>query len=431
MSLKFKYFFFIGLLHIVLVVLTYLLLKDKIWYFIASESLIILSLFLSYKLYQAFIGPINLLHSGTDAIKDADFSIKYLKTGSFEVDKLVDVYNQMIDRLRQERTSMSEQSFFIQKLIEVTPLGIIILDYDGLVSTINPAAKKILNISDKVIGKNLFDYSSNLIQAIFETEIGQSKMIAINGMDKYKCQINEVIHQGFKRKFVLLDDLSRELLQSEKEAYGRIIRMMAHEVNNSTGAINSILDTVIEFGFSDETDNDLKQSLELAVKRNVSLSTFMANYASILRLPPPHKKQVNLGNLLSKTGQLFFNSAKEKNIAIQYDIPQEEIFIWADAILMEQAISNMIKNALEAIGENGEIRITCSETPSQFSISDNGTGIAKEFEEKLFTPFFSTKATGQGVGLMLIRDILQSHNCQFDLTTDEKSGWTHFNVVFK
>lgn len=79
MSLKFKYIFFIGLLHVVLVVLIYFLLKDKIWLFIATEFLIILSLYLSYLLYRAFINPINLLQSGTDAIKDADFSIKYVK----------------------------------------------------------------------------------------------------------------------------------------------------------------------------------------------------------------------------------------------------------------------------------------------------------------------------------------------------------------
>lgn len=430
MNLKSKYIIFIGLLHVVLIVLIYFLLKDKIWRFIISEFLIFLSLYFSYLLYQSFIQPINLLQSGTDAIKDADFSIKYLKTGSHEIDKLVNVYNEMIERLRQERTKMSEQSFFIQKLIEVTPIGIIILDYDGLIANINPAAKKILNISHGGIGKKLNDYPSSLIQSILALSVGQSKIISINGIDKYKCQVNEVIHQGFKRKFLLINDLSYELLQSEKEAYGQIIRMMAHEVNNSIGAINSILDTVIEFGFSDNKDTELKESLAIAQKRNVSLSTFMANYASILRLPKPNKKSIELPLLLKKMGQLFYNSAKEKNINIEYEIPSQKITVLADAVLLEQAISNMLKNAIEAIGENGCIKIACSENPTQFTISDNGEGIDEEIEQKLFTPFFSTKATGQGVGLMLIRDILQSHNTTFSLKTDPLTKWTHFKVVF-
>ncbi len=430
MSLKFKYSFFIGLLHLVLIVLIYFLLKDRIWWFIATEFLIILSLYFSYLLYKSFINPIELMQSGTDAIKDADFSIKYVKTGSKEIDKLVDVYNEMIDRLRKERTMMSEQSFFIQKLIEVTPIGIIILDFDGLVANINPAAKKMLNLPDAVLGKDLSQNSSNLIQSILRLSTGQSKMISVNGIDKYKCQTNELIHQGFKRKFILIDNLSIELLQSEKEAYGKIIRMMAHEVNNSMGAINSILDSVIEFGFQKQEDEELKKFLEIAKTRNVGLSAFMENYASLLRLPSPNKKNINLVKLLKKTGQLFNHKALEKNIRIKFEMPVPEIILFADEVLLEQVITNMIKNSAESIGQSGEIIISCSVHPTQFTISDNGPGIDSETASKLFTPFFSTKATGQGVGLMLIREILHAHKASFSLKTDPKTKLTHFKVVF-
>ena len=86
------------------------------------------------------------MQSGTDAIADGEFNTKYVKTGSKEIDKLVFVFNEMIEKLRQERTLMTEQSYFIQNLIEVTPIGIIIMDFDGLVSNINPAARSILNL---------------------------------------------------------------------------------------------------------------------------------------------------------------------------------------------------------------------------------------------------------------------------------------------
>jgi len=420
MSLKYKYILFILVLHIVLITLIYFLLKEDLWYFLGAEVLVFVSLYFSYMIYKSFIRPIDLLHSGIDAIADKDFTVKYLMTGSTEVDHLVDVYNNMIDTLREERTMISEQSYFIQKLIEVTPIGIIIMDFDGLISDINPAAKQHLGLSPStnVRGKKISDYSSEIIDVLQHAQVGKPEIISINVVDKYKVQVNEVIHQGFKRKFILIDDLSSELLQTEKDAYGTIIRMMAHEVNNSMGAINSILDSVVEFGFEGEGDQELKESL----------FQFMDNYASLLRLPAPIKKKIDLAKLLRKTGQLFVANAQEKNIKISFSVPQHEVTINADAVLLEQAISNMIKNAIEAIGHNGEVKISCIESPLSFKISDNGPGISDEVAQNLFTPFYSTKTTGQGVGLMLIRDILQSHQAEFSLTTDEESGWTHFKV---
>jgi len=430
MSLKFKYVLFIGVLHSVLILLIYFLLQDRKWIFLLSEVLVLFSLFLSYLLYSSFIRPIALLQSGTDAIADADFSVKYLKTGSNEIDKLVSVFNQMIDQLRKERVSVTEQSYFTQKLIEVSNTGIIIMDFDGLISNINPAALKILKIDSNWRGKQLTDFSNPLIDAITSKTNNENSVISISGVDKYKYQSYDVIHQGFKRKFFMIDDLSKEMLQSEKEAFGKIIRMMAHEVNNSMGAINSILDTVMEYGLQDDEDVELKESLVIAKERNLSLRDFMGNYASILRLPPPQKTKVNLNDLLQKSGKLFRPIAKEKDISIEFDMPLHPVYLDADPILLEQAVSNILKNSIEAIDRNGDILIKCLPYPLQFIISDNGDGIPPNKEQKIFTPFFSTKPTGQGVGLMLVRDILLSHQANFSLKTDYESGWTHFVITF-
>lgn len=430
MSLKYKYILFIGVLHGLLIYLSFKLLIESKWYFLLVEALIMISLFLSHLLYKSFIRPIDLIQSGTDAIADGDYSLKYMDTGSEEIDNLVNVFNHMIDQLRKERISATEQAYFTQQLIEVSSTGIVVMDYDGFISNINPAALKILNIDSNWKGRKIEDYDSPLIDAISIELENKNSIISISGIDKYKCQINEVIHQGFKRKFIMIDDLSREILQSEKEAFGRIIRMMAHEVNNSMGAINSILDTVIEYGLQSEDDQELKDSLAIAKDRNISLRDFMAKYASILRLPKPNKTRINLTELLQKNGKLFRPIAKQKDISIEFDMPSTPISIVADPVLLEQVISNILKNAIESIEADGDIVISCSDEPTQFIISDNGVGIAPEVEHKIFTPFFSTKPTGQGVGLMLVREILIDHQADFSLKTDAKTGWTHFSVRF-
>ena len=430
MSLKFKYILFIGVLHSILILLTYLLLLEKKWFFLLSEVLVIFSLFLSYLLYKSFIRPIDLMQSGTDAIADADFSIKYIKTGSNEIDKLVAVFNKMIDQLRKERISVTEQSYFTQKLIEVSNTGIVIMDFDGMISNINPAAQKILHIDSNWQGKRINDFSSPLLNAVVLESNKKNAVISISGVDKYKFQSDDIVHQGFKRKFLMIDDLSKEMLQSEKEAFGKIIRMMAHEVNNSMGAINSIIDTVMEYGLQEKKDIELKESLQIAKERNLGLRDFMANYASILRLPAPQKTKINLSELLQKSGKLFRPIAKEKDISIEFEMSQTPVAIHADPILLEQAISNILKNAIESIDSDGDIKIKCTDHPAEFIISDNGVGISPKIQRKIFTPFFSTKPTGQGVGLMLVREILTEHQTQFSLKTDPITGWTHFTVTF-
>ena len=430
MSLRFKYILFITIIHVVLILVIYQLLEDEKWLFIGSEILIVISLYLSYELYKGFIKPIQLMQSGVDAIADADFNIKYTKTGSIEINNLIETYNQMIDQLREERTLMTGQSYFLQNLIEVTPLGIIIMNYDGMLSNVNPSAAKILGIEDNWIDKSLDQYSSELIPRITNIPNDTPTLVEVNGIDKYKVQINEVVHQGFKRKFILIDDLSTEMLKTQKEAFGKIIRMMAHEVNNSMGAVNSILDTVVEYGFDENDDPVLKESLEIARERNVGLGKFMANYASILRLPEPQMQKMDLASMLKKSGQLFVPRAKELDISIELDIPNHPITITGDKLLLEQALSNIIKNAIEAIHEDGDIKISCTEYPTTITVTDNGEGITDKIAHKLFTPFFSTKPTGQGVGLMLIRDILTSHNTDFSLNTNPETGWTEFKVKF-
>lgn len=431
MSLKFKYFAIIAILHLVLTGLAYKLLIDHKWWFLASEVLILISLFFCFKLYQQLLAPIALMQSGTDALLDGDFTIKYLKTGSQEIDKLVMVFNTMIDQLRSERTSLSSQSIFIRNLIEVSPIGIVILDFDQCIEFVNPAARRLLRLNDSPEGKQISEIGHPLLDKSKDLQPGQTALVALNGIEKYRVQRNAVVHQGFTRRFLIIEDLSTEIIASQKEAYGQVIRMMAHEVNNSMGAVNSILDTVAEFGFEGQDDaEDMKESLRVAIDRNSSLARFVDRYADFIRLPKPAMASIDLGELVERSAQLFKARAASQDISISCELPNEPIHIKADYDQIGQVIANMLTNAMESISEDGDIILRVAANPPRFSVSDNGPGIAEEVSSRLFTPFFSTKPTGQGIGLMLIRDILNNHGATFRLYTDEDRRWTHFEVRF-
>ena len=429
MSIKYQYLIFLILIHAIIAGLSYYILRDQKWYFLLTEVGIIGSLYLSYRIYNNFIKPIDLMKTGVDAIKDEDFNVQFLKTGSGEINGLIEVFNKMLEKLRQERVTSQEQSYFLESIISASPIGMILLDYDDKLTTINPAARDILSIKS-VDQIDLSKIPSDVVQRVLAIPIGQSDLISIDNVNRYRCQVNSVVHKGFNRKFIMIEELSKELLENEKKAYGKVIRMMAHEVNNSMGAINSILDTVIDFGLDQPEDQDFADSLKAAKNRNNDLALFMKNFAEVVRLPDPIKKDVNINELLMLVRSIMSSQAESHTIEIQLDLPSDPVKLYCDPNQMQQILINAVKNSIESIGESGAVTLRASHKRPQIVVIDNGAGITKEHQDKLFTPFYSSKPTGQGIGLILIRDILLNHGANFRLYSTEDLSETRFEMSF-
>jgi two-component system, NtrC family, nitrogen regulation sensor histidine kinase NtrY len=453
MTLKIKYIAFIALIHSVAMGLSFLILKDNKPFFIASELLILISLIISWSLYQDLIAPLQRLMTGVNAIKDRDFNVKFIKTNKVETDALIEVYNQMIDQLRTERTHQEAQHFFLQKLVTTSPTGILILDFDNKIADLNPKCAEMINLDKKeIIGQSIFSFAHPLLKTIAELDTGASKTINLNSAKTFKCAKSHFIDRGFPRYFIMIEELTAEILAAEKKAYGKVIRLMAHEVNNSIGAVNSILDTTIQLNEASESTNE---ALQIAFERNEHLSHFMRNFADVIRLPEPRMESLNLNELVTKITNLMRYKAQENGIVFKLELEENSKFqipdsksgnsdlefgiknlefwgplsIKADFNQMEQVLINIIKNAIEAIGKDGVITFKTTANPLQLCVEDTGRGISKDIETQLFTPFFTTKAYGQGVGLTLIRDVLTAHGFNFALYT-EGEGKTVFRIRF-
>jgi nitrogen fixation/metabolism regulation signal transduction histidine kinase len=427
MSLKLKYALFIIFIHTIIALLAYQLLKEQKAFFILAEVVIILSLVFSYHLYRSFIRPLQFMYTGVDAIRDKDFNVKFVKTGSKEMDRLIDVYNDMIDNIRIERTQVQEQHFFLMKLVNASPAGIIILDFDDKLTDINPKAMNILQLPKDSLNKQLKEFNHPILNQIALMEVNSSAILSSDGFEKYKCQISDFIHKGFNRKFILIQELSKEILEAEKRAYGKIIRMMAHEVNNSIGAINSILHTMADF--YKEENSEWTEPLDIAINRNNRMNQFMRNFAKVVRLHEPQLEKTSINTLVRNIGKLMEEQAKAKDIQFVYQLNTEQIYASLDPLQMEQVLINIVKNSMESIDDSGKILFSTTANPATIIIRDNGSGISKEIANNIFTPFFSTKKNGQGVGLTLTREILINHNAQFSLKTVD-DGWTEFRIVF-
>ncbi len=421
--------FFVGI-HVIMIIMSLNFLPDKRSYFIASEVVILISLIFSFRLYRAYLRPLNLIARGVESMKDQEFTTKFVPVGQKDVDQLVEVYNQMMERLRQERVLNQEQNLFLKDLVEASPVGIIILDFDGFITDANPEAMKLPGFTEgDTLGKKLEDIPGPLGIALAEVPVGTSEILRVSGIHAYKCKKAQFIDRAAKRNFLIVEELAEDILESEKNAYGKVIRMMSHEVNNSTGAINSILHTVAKT-LEQQNLPDHQEALEVAIERNEHLGQFMKNFAEVIRLPEPTRQKQDLHKLLLQVYTLYAVEAKQRKIRWQWDLDTQDFFAFIDRNQIEQVLVNIIKNAFEAIDSHGHLKISTRTADRCLIIQDDGPGIPEKIQKKLFSPFFSTKTKGQGIGLTLVREILLNHQCKFSLSTP-KPGCTQFRIEFE
>lgn len=396
------------------------------------QCVAVISIVLSSFLYKKLIKPYYIILSGMQLLKEQDFSTHLRPVRNRDANQLIEIFNRMITQLRKERAIVREKNHFLDLLIQASPQGIIILDFNKKISDINPAGLKLLNIEDlsAVIGKSLIESSFELSGSLAVLKRGEDVMVRGAGGTIYRCSSSSFVDQGFDHPFILIEELTHELLKMEKESYDRIIRMMSHEVNNSVGAIGSTLNVVSDILKYDEREEwqEVLPAVEASFDRCGHLAQFISNLAHVVRLPEPSFSDISLNELIYSVDALTRIECQHRNITLSLHLTKEDYIVRVDGIQFEQVLVNIIKNAYEAIGKNGEIRIITHSFPLSVTIEDNGPGISEEVKQKLFTPFFTTKKTGQGIGLMLIKDVLINHKLKFSLDTEE--GWTKFKILF-
>jgi two-component system, NtrC family, nitrogen regulation sensor histidine kinase NtrY len=432
MTLRTKIITYLVVIHLVWAgMAVFVFFDNRIWLLLV-ELFFVLSVVLGVLLIRAFFVPLDLIRTGAELMNDRDFTCKFLETGQAEMDQLVRVYNRMIDALREERLKATEQHFFLHEVVTASPSGIVILDYDGRISQLNPAAERLLQQGGaEARGKELPELGEPFGRPLAGLEVGQASVIPFHGNRRVKCQKSQFFDRGFGRQFVLLEELTEELRQSEKRAYEKLIRMMSHEVNNSVGAVSSLLESCLNYApqISEADRSDFSQALTVARDRARHLNGFMRRFADVVRVPSPDLRPCDLRSLLDDLASLFTAEFRRRRICLEWDVAPETEPVWIDKNQLEQVFINILKNSLEAIGEDGKITICLGKNgPGPFvAIEDSGPGISDEIRQNLFTPFFSTKPDGQGIGLTLIQEILLHHGFPFSLEAAE-GGPTRFTI---
>ncbi|MEW6369095.1 MAG: ATP-binding protein [Acidobacteriota bacterium] len=434
MKLRHRFILYVAVLHLGLAALAVpLLLEDRVW-LLAVEALILMSLFLGYTLYRSVFGTLSVIQTGAQFLQEQDFSTRIVPVGQPEMDQLVALYNRMIDQLRDERVRLQEQHHFLNKVLAASPSGIVTFDLDRRISMMNPAAARILQRSEQELrGLMLAEVRTPFANELHQLKVGESRLIPLGGRRRLKCQKSHFLDRGFPREFVLLEELTEELRQTEKAAYEKLIRMMSHEVNNTVAATNSLLHSCRHYAgqLKDEDREDYEKALQVVIGRAEELNDFMKGFAEVARVPNPCRHPCDLRELLMQIQRLLDSELAQRRISWQWDIQADPGPVMLDRGQMEQALVNILRNSIEAIEYAGTItaRIGSSAGVPFVLIEDTGSGIRPEDAERLFTPFFSTKQNGQGIGLTLVREILDGHG--FDYALDSAPDCpTRFSISF-
>lgn len=421
------------LLLIILGIITYFVFFQSSYrLFFLVEGIVLVTAIYLFWFYRRVIKPLHIIGNGMELLKEQDFSSRLSHVHQKEADRIVDIFNKMMEQLKNERLYVREQNHFLDLLVQASPMGVIMLNLDKEILSLNPAAVKMLGgqTDEPLTGKKLADIDSPLTAELVTIPLYASQTVRLNDASIYKCTHSSFIDRGFHHSFYLVEILTQEVFKAEKKAYEKVIRMIAHEVNNTTAGITSTLDTLEETFREMENTEDICDVLRVSIERCYSMSHFITNFADVVRIPEPQLSRQNLNDVVVSCKRFMETVCQNRNIGIVMALAPEAPFVNLDSSLFEQVLLNIIKNAAEAIGKDGKIYITTSCNPVCLEIADTGKGIDKETEAKLFSPFFSTKPNGQGIGLIFIREVLQKQNCIFSLRT-YADGLTRFRIIFE
>jgi C4-dicarboxylate-specific signal transduction histidine kinase len=208
--------------------------------------------------------------------------------------------------------------------------------------------------------------------------------------------------------------------------------MLSHEVNNTVGASNSLLNSCLTYGTQLTSDDrrDFEHAIGVVIARTAQLNAFMRSFADVVRLPAPQKVSVSIADVATDLVRLLGGESERRRIRLVEDVAADLGSVAMDRAQLEQALVNIAKNGLEAIGADGTLTIRARRRDGVrvLEVEDTGPGIAPEAKAQLFTPFFSTKEHGQGIGLTLVQEILANHKFGYALD-GPPGGPTRFTIL--
>jgi nitrogen fixation/metabolism regulation signal transduction histidine kinase len=365
------------------------------------------------------IRPLQTMSNLLAALREGDYSIRArgARGGNALGEVLLEI-NSLGETLRLQRLGAFEATALLRTIMSEIDVAVFTFDPKRRLRLVNRAGETLLGRPmDKLLGKTADELALNRCLEANEDEPLTLNFAGASG--RWGVRRSTFREEGLPHELLVLTDLSRTLREEERRAWQRIVRVLGHEMNNSLAPIKSLaasLESLMRRNpLPPDWKDDASAGLHSIASRADSLSRFLQAYTRLTKLPPPQKQHADLGELVRRVVDL------EPRLNVKV-MPGPKTVIRADAAQIEQALINLVHNAVDAALEtHGEVSIGWREKEDavEIFVQDEGPGIMNP--ANLFVPFFTTKPEGSGIGLPLSRQIAEAHGGSLALT-NRKGG---------
>ncbi|MEX2467205.1 MAG: ATP-binding protein [Gemmatimonadota bacterium] len=365
-------------------------------------------------LREQIVRPLGTLANMLAALREGDFSIRARVVDATDPLSLVfHEVNALEETLRNQRLGAVEATETLRKVLEEIDVAVFAFDPEGTLRIVNRAGERLLGQSAaRLIGRAAADLRlADTLEGIAPRTLEVSFP---GGTGRWELRRSVVRQEGSRFQLIALSDLSRALREEERQAWKRIIRVLSHEINNSLTPIKSIsgsLQALLSRSeIPGEFGEDAERGLSIISSRAESLGRFMASYARLARLPKPELMPVDVRALAQGVADF------ETRLTVEV-LAGPAVTIQADPDQLEQALINLVRNAVDATLESGRVRVSIRwlsrNGKLHIVVEDEGPGLADT--GNLFVPFYTTKPGGSGIGLVLSRQIVEAHGGTLEL----------------
>jgi two-component system nitrogen regulation sensor histidine kinase NtrY len=330
------------------------------------------------------------------------------------------------------------QYHYLQKILELVDTGILSYEQEtGEISWINEAFKSLISIPYLKTIHSLEKREPALYKDVVRLKPGDSKVLSITrDQQQVKMLVTASIMRSDEKmyKLIAFQNVSEALDETESKAWSKLLNVMTHEIMNSVAPISSLADTLKNRLQSSEiTENlegvdleDISLGIDTIKRRSEGLLKFTESYRSLNKITKLDLDKILVRNMFENLASLMRPTLEKKNIELEIILRDPALGIEADINLLDQVMINLLVNAIEAVKDKEEPRITLSaevqNNRTLVKVMDNGLGMPPELLDKIFIPFFSTRKTGSGIGLSLCKQIMLLHKGNIQAQSTEGKG---------
>lgn len=379
--------------------------EGPLWLLVVVVAAVAVTLWLLYWNSRYVAYPVYTLSGLLEALREGDYSLRGAHDGVLG-DAIYDV-NALADRLKQRRLEFEETTYLLRKTLAALDSAVFVFDNGQRLCLLNPAARRLLD--DR--RRPALGFSAGQLGLAPLLEGPPSRVLAYTFPQRggrFDVRHAPLRSGGRGAELLVINDVGRVLRDEERQAWQRLLRVLGHEVNNSLAPIQSIAATLASImthePLPDDWRDDFRIGLDVIRHRAEALTRFLSGYGQLARLPPPNLRRVDVAALAAKVARL------EQRLPIQVE-DRGPLFIRADSDQLEQAMINLLRNAVEAAPpDNGRVSLRWRRDATRviIEVEDNGPGPPSC--GNLFVPFFTTKPAGSGVGLALVQQIAEAHD---------------------